>query len=143
MSNYDTHKFLGFLPLPLVVVLILIAYDGDLAEMLPFVGFLAWWVLHTVAITPDLDIYSIPSKRMGPIGWAARTFTTHREGIFHSGIFWAFYFILQYHFIGWWTLGGVFPIFCHLYTDIITSWLNRLKIVKLIKKSYKLLKKLF
>jgi uncharacterized metal-binding protein len=142
MSGYDTHESLGLLPLPLVLILFGMAYEGDLAEMLPYVGFLAWWVIHTLVITPDVDTDSIPSRRLGPIGWIIRTFSEHRK-TWHSPIFWVVYFALQYYFIGWWTLGGVYPVFCHLYTDKITSWLNRRKIVKLIKKLIKQLKKLF
>ena len=131
MSNYDTHKFLGLLPLPLVVVFLWMAYDGGFAEIEPLILFLVWWLLHTLVITPDIDTLSIPSKRLGPLGWIIRKLSKHRK-TWHSPLFWAVYFGLSYNYLGWWTLGGVFPIYCHIYVDIITSWLNRRKIIKLL-----------
>lgn len=32
-------------------------------------------------------------------------------------LFWGLLFGIEYCFLGWWTLGGVFPIFSHLILD--------------------------
>ncbi len=125
MPNYKTHVIFSLLPLPFVIIFMSIFYENS-ADLLPYSGFFGWWVLHTLAITPDIDTYSIPSKRLGPIGWVARTFSHHR-GIFHSKIFWLVYFSIQYYFIGWWTLGGVCPIYCHLFLDQIVTGTKRYK----------------
>jgi len=118
MPNYDTHKFLCLLPLPLVLVFLVMAYDGGFVEIVPIILCLVWWLLHTLVITPDIDTLSIPSKRLGPLGLIIRKLSTHRKTL-HSPFFWAAYFCLSYKYLGWWTLGGVFPVYCHIFVDII------------------------
>lgn len=118
MPNYDTHKFLCLLPLPLVLVFLVMAYDGGFVEIVSIILCLVWWLLHTFVITPDIDTLSIPSKRLGPLGWIIRKLSTHRK-TWHSPLFWAAYFGLSYNYLGWWTLGGVIPIYCHIFVDII------------------------
>jgi len=132
MPNYKTHIIYDTIPLPLVLVVMCLKYSGNPADLLPMVGFLAWWALHTRVITPDIDTRSTPSKLLGPVGWVIRIFSSHR-GMFHSPVFWAVYFVLQYYFIGWWTLGGVYPVYCHIYLDKTVTSIKRIK-NKIIRK---------
>jgi len=123
MPNYKTHLIFAFLPIPWVLneMIKICNYPQDFPVC---TGFLSWWVLHSMVITPDVDVWSIPSKRLGSAGWVIRKLTHHR-GIMHRKKFWILYFLVQYQVLGWWVLGGVYPVFSHLLLDDIITGVKR------------------
>jgi uncharacterized metal-binding protein len=133
--NGDKHELVNEIPLIVVIPYLIFNHMGSALELLFSIGFLVQWIIHTYYITPDLDIRSKSSRRMWIIGWiTSRVFKHH--GILHSNRFWVGWFTAEYIGFGygvlgksffsfesisisWWVLGGIYPIWSHLFTDYI------------------------
>lgn len=96
---------------------------------LPYMEVTLFWLhgmFHTFLVTPDNDIPSRSTKRLGFVGWIIDKMFKH-HGLLHKPIFWTLLYMviyLRYHV--WWVSGGLTAIYLHIITDGISTRVKRI-----------------
>lgn len=116
MPSGKTHEKVNSLFL-IPTILILGHYVSfDTEGIILSILFILKWIWNSKYFTPDSDTKSRPRKRLGFLGWIVDKMFGHRKTL-HSALFWGVVFVVEYYLFGWWTLGGVFPVYSHLILD--------------------------
>jgi len=81
MPNDATHRIINYLALSIFIVLnFYFNIEQDYKTIIIFMGS---YVLGTEVFSPDLDTYSKPGNRLGPLSYPIRKLSTHR-GLGHN-----------------------------------------------------------
>lgn len=118
MPSGKTHEWFNRVSLLIAIYLLGHYRADDQLGIIFSILFILKWYWNSYISTPDLDINSRPRKRIGFFGWIIDKLF-HHGGLLHNPITWGIIFAVEYYYFGWWTLGGVFPVYSHLILDKI------------------------